>query len=146
MERSVVRSRWDARSIRRSWMKRMGEVPRVRWTVRCSIRSLTPMALAAWGMLIGSARRSRAPAFEGRDGGVALGQGAGDGVDRLRGTFVDHEVARYQVGHGGAGGAYDRQGQVDVSEGRACGGDAVGVDDHLAFVEVDGGVAVAEGR
>ena len=33
-----------------------------------------------------------------------------------------------------------------LSEGRTGGGDAVGVDDHLAFVEVDGGVAVAEGR
>ena len=55
-----MRSRCDARSILRSWMKWIGEVPRVRWTARCSIRSLTPMAFAARGMLISSARRSRA--------------------------------------------------------------------------------------
>ena len=75
------------------------------------------------------------PAFERRDGGVALRQGAGDGVERLRRTFVDHQVTSHQVGHCGAAAAYYRQGQVHVSEGRACGGDAVRGDDHPASGE-----------
>ena len=37
------------------------------------------------------------PAFERRDGGVALRQGAGDGVERLRRTFVDHQITSHQL-------------------------------------------------
>jgi hypothetical protein len=56
---SVVRSRWDARSIRRSWTKRIGDVAKVRCTERCSVLSVMPMAQAASGMLMGSVMRSR---------------------------------------------------------------------------------------
>ncbi|KUL62603.1 hypothetical protein ADL28_12980 [Streptomyces violaceusniger] len=45
--RSLVRGTWEACWTLRSWTKRMGEVPMVRWTERCSVRLLTPMAVIA---------------------------------------------------------------------------------------------------
>jgi hypothetical protein len=145
-DKSVLRSRWDVRSILRSWTNRTGEVPRVRWTERCGIRSLTPMAVAASSTVMFPRDARGEHRSKAETTGWLCARALRMVYAGLRRAFVDHQVVRREISHHGAALPDDRQGQVDVYDARAGRGDAVRSDEHFALSQVDCGVLRAKRR